>query len=86
MGSEAIRRGGIDQGSTTGPGARKPRVADSSGMAAGFMIISSIVLFAALGAGIGLLVGSVAPFALAGAPIGLVVGFYAVWVRFFKQR
>jgi hypothetical protein len=55
-------------------------------MAAGFMIISSIVLFAALGAGIGLLVGSVAPFALAGAPIGLVVGFYAVWVRFFKQR
>jgi hypothetical protein len=55
-------------------------------MAAGFMIISSIVIFAALGAGIGLLVGSVAPFALAGAPVGLVVGFYAVWVRFFKQR
>jgi hypothetical protein len=55
-------------------------------MAAGFMIIASIVIFAALGALVGLLVGSVAPLALAGAPVGLVVGFYAVWVRFFKQR
>jgi hypothetical protein len=55
-------------------------------MAAGFMIIGSIGIFVALGALIGLLVGSVAPLALAGAPVGLVVGFYAVWVRFFKQR
>jgi hypothetical protein len=71
---------------TTGPGARRPRVADSSGMAAGYMIVGSIVLFAALGGLVGLLVGAVVPLALVGAPIGLVIGFYAVWVRFFKQR
>ena len=55
-------------------------------MAAGYMIVGSIVLFAALGALVGLLVGAVVPLALVGAPIGLVIGFYAVWVRFFKQR
>ena len=55
-------------------------------MAAGFMIVGSIVVFVGLGALLGLLVGAVGPLALAGAPIGLVVGFYAVWVRIFKQR
>jgi hypothetical protein len=69
---------------TAGPN-EPPRRGDASGYAAGFMIISSILLFAGIGALIGLLVGHVAPLALAGAPVGLVLGFYAVWIRFFKR-
>ena len=58
---------------------------DGMGYAAGFMIVTSILLLAGIGALIGLVVGAVAPLALAGAPVGLVLGFYAVWIRFFKR-
>ena len=69
-----------------GPGDRSRTTPDASGYIAGMMIIASILVFAGIGALLGLAVGAVAPLALAAAPIGLVVGFYAVWVRFFKQR
>jgi hypothetical protein len=55
-------------------------------MAAGFMIVVSIVLLAAVGGLVGWIAGAVVPLALAGAAVGLGVGFYAVWLRFFKQR
>ena len=53
-------------------------------MAAGFMIVSSIVLCAALGWMLGYLFDVSIPLALAGAAVGIVVGFYVVWVRFFR--
>jgi hypothetical protein len=69
---------------TAGPNEPR-READLSGYAAGLMIISAILMCAAIGGLIGLIFGHVAPFALAGAPVGLVLGFYAVWIRFFKN-
>ncbi|HET6173003.1 MAG TPA: hypothetical protein VFD90_10380 [Gaiellales bacterium] len=55
-------------------------------MAAGFLLISTIVLCAALGALAGWPLGAVVPLALAGAAAGVLLGFYLVWVRWFRRR
>jgi hypothetical protein len=55
-------------------------------MAAGFLLLSTIVCCAALGAMIGWPLGAALPLALAGAAAGVVLGFYLVWVRWFRRR
>jgi NhaP-type Na+/H+ or K+/H+ antiporter len=65
---------------------QRPGEPDASGLAAGFMIISTILGCAALGALIGWPLGIVLPLALAGAAGGVFLGFYLVWVRWFRQR
>jgi hypothetical protein len=55
-------------------------------MAAGFLLLSTIVGCAALGALVGWPLGAAVPLALAGAAAGVVLGFYLVWVRWFRRR
>jgi hypothetical protein len=65
---------------------QRPGTPDASGLAAGFLLISTIVLCAALGALAGWPLGAVVPLALAGAAAGVLLGFYLVWVRWFRRR
>ena len=51
-------------------------------MVAGFLLLSSIIACAAIGALIGWPLGIPLPLALA----GIVLGFYLVWVRWFRRR
>jgi NhaP-type Na+/H+ or K+/H+ antiporter len=64
----------------------RPGTPDASGLAAGFMLLSTILGCAALGALIGWPLGATLPLALAGAAAGVVLGFYLVWVRWFRRR
>ena len=57
---------------------------NASGYAAGFTIVIPILLGAALGYVVGLLVGSELLLLPLGALAGLVLGFYAVYVRFIR--
>ena len=50
--------------------------------AAGFMLLLTIVICTAIGAGLGAIVGAPALLALAGGFIGLFVGFALVYTRF----
>jgi len=65
---------------------QRPGEADASGMVAGFLLLSSIIACAAIGALIGWPLGIPLPLALAGAAAGIVLGFYLVWVRWFRPR
>jgi NhaP-type Na+/H+ or K+/H+ antiporter len=65
---------------------QRPGTPDASGMAAGFLLLSTIVGSAALGALVGWPLGAPFPLALAGAALGVVLGFYLVWVRWFRRR
>jgi membrane associated rhomboid family serine protease len=65
---------------------QRPGVPDASGMAAGFLLLSTIVGCAAIGGLIGWPLGVAVPLALAGAAAGVVLGFYLVWVRWFRRR
>ena len=56
----------------------------ASGYAAGFTIVIPLLLGAALGYGLGLLVDQELLLMPLGAAAGLVLGFYAVYVRFIK--
>jgi presenilin-like A22 family membrane protease len=49
---------------------------------AGLMVVSSIVVCAAIGFGVGSLFGTEIPLAFAGGFIGLIVGFRLVYTRF----
>jgi hypothetical protein len=49
---------------------------------AGFMIVSSVILFTAIGAGIGSLVGAPGPLAVIGVFVGFGVGLRLVYARF----
>jgi hypothetical protein len=49
---------------------------------AGIMLVSSMLLFAALGFGVGSPFGGEIPLAFAGGFIGLIVGFRLVYTRF----
>jgi hypothetical protein len=49
---------------------------------AGALLIGAILVFAALGFGLGAIVGAVAPLAIAGGAVGVVVGFRVVYARF----
>jgi presenilin-like A22 family membrane protease len=49
---------------------------------AGLMVVSSIVVCAAIGFGVGSLFGAEIPLAFAGGFIGLIVGFRLVYTRF----
>ena len=49
---------------------------------AGFTLLAAVLLCAAIGAGIGVLVGSVPLPAIAGVFIGFGVGFWVVYTRF----
>jgi hypothetical protein len=55
-------------------------------MAAGYLLITTILGCAGIGALIGWPLGAVLPVALAGAAVGVVLGFYLVWVRWFRRR
>jgi hypothetical protein len=55
-------------------------------MAAGFLLLSTILGCAGIGALIGWPLGAALPLALAGAAGGVVLGFYLVWVRWFRRR
>lgn len=65
---------------------QRPGTPDASGMAAGFLLLSTIVGCAGIGALIGWPLGAALPLALAGAAGGIVLGFYLVWVRWFRRR
>jgi hypothetical protein len=52
------------------------------GAVAGSMLLASIVLCAAIGAGIGALLGAAAPLGLLGFFVGLLAGFALVRSRF----
>ena len=49
---------------------------------AGMMLVSSMLLVAAIGFGVGSPFGAQLPLALAGGFIGLIVGFRLVYTRF----
>lgn len=49
---------------------------------AGMMLVSSIVVCAAIGFGVGSIIGAQVPLAFAGGFIGLIVGFRLVYTRF----
>jgi hypothetical protein len=49
---------------------------------AGALLISTILVCAAIGLGIGALIGAAAVFALAAGGVGVVLGFYLVYSRF----
>ena len=49
---------------------------------AGLIIVVSLVLFAAIGYGIGSAVGGTVPLAFAGGFIGLFLGLWIVYTRF----
>jgi hypothetical protein len=49
---------------------------------AGFTIVSSAILCAGIGAGIGILVGAPGPLAVVGVFIGFGVGFRLVYARY----
>jgi hypothetical protein len=55
-------------------------------MAAGFMLLITILGCAGVGALVGWPLGVAFPLALAGAALGIVLGFYLVWVRWFRRR
>jgi hypothetical protein len=55
-------------------------------MAAGFLLLSTILVCAGVGALIGWPLGATLPLALAGAAAGVFLGFYLVWVRWFRRR
>ena len=49
---------------------------------AGMLLISTILVCAAIGLGIGALIGAPAPFALGAGGVGVVLGFSLVYSRF----
>jgi hypothetical protein len=49
---------------------------------AGALLISTILVCAAVGLGIGALVGAPAPFALVAGGVGVALGFYLVYERY----
>lgn len=53
-----------------------------SAATAGFTLLAGVVMCAAIGAGIGLLVGAVPLLTVAGVFIGFGVGFWGVYARF----
>jgi len=55
-------------------------------MAAGFLLLCTILGCAGIGALIGWPLGVALPLGLAGAAGGVVLGFYLVWVRWFRRR
>ena len=65
---------------------QRPGTPDASGLAAGFLLLSTIAGCAALGALIGWPLGVPLPLALAGAAAGVPLGFYLVGVRWFRRR
>ena len=65
---------------------QRPGAPDASRMAAGFLLLTTIVLCAGVGALAGWPLGVALPLALAGAALGVVLGFYLVWVRWFRRR
>ena len=65
---------------------QRPGAPDASGMAAGFLLLTAIVLCGGVGALVGWPLGAALPLALAGAALGVVLGFYLVWVRWFRRR
>ena len=65
---------------------QRPGAPDASGMAAGFLLLTAILLCAGVGALAGWPLGAALPLALAGAALGVVLGFYLVWVRWFRRR
>ena len=65
---------------------QRPGTPDASGMAAGFLLLCTILGCAGIGALIGWPLGVALPLGLAGAAGGVVLGFYLVWVRWFRRR
>ena len=65
---------------------QRPGAPDASGLAAGYLLLVTILGCAALGALVGWPLGVPVPLALAGAALGIVLGFYLVWVRWFRRR
>jgi NhaP-type Na+/H+ or K+/H+ antiporter len=65
---------------------QRPGAPDASGLAAGYLLLATILGCAALGALVGWPLGIPIPLALAGAALGVVLGFYLVWVRWFRRR
>ena len=65
---------------------QRPGAPDASGLAAGYLLLVTILGCAALGALVGWPLGIPIPLALAGAALGIVLGFYLVWVRWFRRR
>jgi hypothetical protein len=61
------------------PSERKPL---NRGAAAGMLGISTLLLCAAVGFGVGAAVGAAVPFGLAGVFIGFAAGFAVVYLRF----
>lgn len=53
-----------------------------AGAAAGFLLLTAIVVTAVIGLGLGLLFGVPALGALAGGVVGLGIGFWVVYSRF----
>jgi F0F1-type ATP synthase assembly protein I len=49
---------------------------------AGILLISTILIGAGLGLGIGAIVGAQAPLLIGGAAVGVVIGFWIVYSRF----
>jgi len=49
---------------------------------AGLLLITTMLVCAAVGLGVGALVGAPVPLALAGGAIGVVAGFWNVYSRF----
>jgi hypothetical protein len=49
---------------------------------AGALLISTILVCAGIGLGIGALIGAPASFALGAGGVGVVLGFYLVYARF----
>ncbi|MFA4928576.1 MAG: hypothetical protein WC558_08665 [Patulibacter sp.] len=62
-----------------------PSPPPAQGLGAGAMLIATILLFAAIGFGIGTLLDAALALALAGAAIGFVGGMLLV-IRSFRQR
>ena len=65
---------------------QRPGAPDASGLAAGYLLLVTILGCAAAGALVGWPLGIPFPLALAGAALGIVLGFYLVWVRWFRRR
>ncbi len=65
---------------------QRPGAPDASGLAAGYLLLVTILGCAAVGALVGWPLGIPFPLALAGAALGIVLGFYLVWVRWFRRR
>jgi hypothetical protein len=59
---------------------RPPTGADAA--AAGFQLIATMLLCAAIGLGLGSLIGLAVPLGLVGLFAGLVVGFFLVYSRY----